>query len=149
MSEAREEAIRVVLAEHAAQAEALRGAPARPPPRRAAAEPAGAPPAWRLRRRRRPAGRPPGRLPGGRLAAPLPAPPVARGRGRTRVSGSERRENIPARPASDWSIVRIYPRVLRPTGPSIWVSGSRTCALFQPRGYHPCDFVAELSDPLY
>eukprot|EP00976_Prorocentrum_cordatum_P001358 27139-Prorocentrum_minimum.AAC.1 len=27
------------------------------------------------------------------------------------------RENIPARPASDWSIVRRYPHVLRPIGP--------------------------------
>eukprot|EP00976_Prorocentrum_cordatum_P090047 1187953-Prorocentrum_minimum.AAC.1 len=29
-----------------------------------------------------------------------------------------RHENIPARPASDWSVMRIYPRVLRPIGPS-------------------------------
>eukprot|EP00976_Prorocentrum_cordatum_P044642 903359-Prorocentrum_minimum.AAC.1 len=27
-------------------------------------------------------------------------------------------ENIPARPASGWSVVRIYPRVRRPMGPS-------------------------------
>eukprot|EP00959_Pyramimonas_sp_CCMP1952_P306441 6413562-Pyramimonas_sp.AAC.1 len=26
------------------------------------------------------------------------------------TTGSVRRENIPARPASDWSVVRIYPR---------------------------------------
>eukprot|EP00976_Prorocentrum_cordatum_P098976 1191631-Prorocentrum_minimum.AAC.6 len=26
--------------------------------------------------------------------------------------------NIPARPASDWSITGIYPRALRPIGPS-------------------------------
>eukprot|EP00959_Pyramimonas_sp_CCMP1952_P204607 4278324-Pyramimonas_sp.AAC.1 len=29
-----------------------------------------------------------------------------------------RRENIPAFPASDWSVVRIYPRFLRPIGTS-------------------------------
>ena len=29
-----------------------------------------------------------------------------------------RHENIPARPASDWSVMKIYPRVLRPIGPS-------------------------------
>eukprot|EP00959_Pyramimonas_sp_CCMP1952_P305573 6394332-Pyramimonas_sp.AAC.1 len=29
-----------------------------------------------------------------------------------------RRETIPARPASDGSIVRLYPRVPRPMGPS-------------------------------
>eukprot|EP00959_Pyramimonas_sp_CCMP1952_P150060 3139997-Pyramimonas_sp.AAC.1 len=28
-----------------------------------------------------------------------------------------RRGNIPTRPASDWSVVGIYPRVLRPMGP--------------------------------
>eukprot|EP00976_Prorocentrum_cordatum_P063073 1176969-Prorocentrum_minimum.AAC.2 len=29
-----------------------------------------------------------------------------------------RHENIPTLPASDWSVVRIYPRFLRPIGPS-------------------------------
>eukprot|EP00959_Pyramimonas_sp_CCMP1952_P468071 9492612-Pyramimonas_sp.AAC.1 len=29
-----------------------------------------------------------------------------------------RRKNMPAHPASDWSVVRIYPRILRPIGPS-------------------------------
>eukprot|EP00976_Prorocentrum_cordatum_P030680 624431-Prorocentrum_minimum.AAC.1 len=29
-----------------------------------------------------------------------------------------RRENIPTLTASDWSLVRIYPHVLRPIGPS-------------------------------
>eukprot|EP00959_Pyramimonas_sp_CCMP1952_P427472 8952811-Pyramimonas_sp.AAC.1 len=29
-----------------------------------------------------------------------------------------RHENVPARSASDWSVMRIYPRVLRPIGPS-------------------------------
>eukprot|EP00976_Prorocentrum_cordatum_P082949 1185045-Prorocentrum_minimum.AAC.2 len=32
--------------------------------------------------------------------------------------GLVRRENIPALSASDWSVVRIYPHVLRPIGPS-------------------------------
>eukprot|EP00959_Pyramimonas_sp_CCMP1952_P188280 3937327-Pyramimonas_sp.AAC.1 len=31
--------------------------------------------------------------------------------------GCQPNKNIPARPASDWSVTRIYPPVLRPIGP--------------------------------
>eukprot|EP00959_Pyramimonas_sp_CCMP1952_P187513 3920757-Pyramimonas_sp.AAC.1 len=42
-----------------------------------------------------------------------------------------RRENIPARPASDWSTVRIYPRVLRRTRENKVV---KTKCTYQPAG---------------
>eukprot|EP00976_Prorocentrum_cordatum_P110070 1195131-Prorocentrum_minimum.AAC.5 len=64
------------------------------------------PPAAKAYRRQRaapPAGPPP----------PQTAPPSARSPAPARLVC---RENIPARPASDWSVVRIYPRVPRPIG---------------------------------
>eukprot|EP00976_Prorocentrum_cordatum_P010607 211910-Prorocentrum_minimum.AAC.1 len=48
-------------------------------------------------------------------AAHASAPPASTPSTCTRLV---RRENIPARPASDLSVVRVYPRVLRPIGPS-------------------------------
>eukprot|EP00976_Prorocentrum_cordatum_P076714 1182410-Prorocentrum_minimum.AAC.3 len=63
----------------------------------------------------------PGRVP---LAQPLAergaiprCPPKPRD-GRVEFSFWVRSENVPALPASDWSIVRIYPRFLRLIGPS-------------------------------
>eukprot|EP00976_Prorocentrum_cordatum_P073924 1181315-Prorocentrum_minimum.AAC.1 len=52
----------------------------------------------------------------GQSRGPAEGPEDSCARGGT--AGLLTRENIPARPASDWSVVRIYPRVLRPIGPS-------------------------------
>eukprot|EP00959_Pyramimonas_sp_CCMP1952_P369794 7745303-Pyramimonas_sp.AAC.1 len=67
-------------------------------------------------------------------------PPSSRRCCPRRRARATRRENIPTLPASDWSVVRIYPRFLRPVGPSCRLerAGSPADSL---RGYCRCGLL--------